>query len=299
MREHAEITQAPDLWLITPCGKDTSGPHSPTTLEKSSDLATNANSMQISLMPQQSRSLWGLDLVGKLPTAKGQFKYIIVAIDYNSKWIEAEPLTAITTAKVIHFLWKNIYCHYGVPHTIITDNGTQFNNKEIISFTANLGTKMSFASVAHPQTNGQVEAANKIIKKLLKKKHDDAKGLWAERLPEVLWAIRTTPTSANGETPFCMMFGTEAVLPIEVTQPTARVEGYCPKTNDEGINLDKDLLEEKRHKAHLNNLQNKQRQKHKARNSSGISTSKEHNKQKHFTYLGSGLPAQKVKSSYK
>ena len=56
-----------------------------------------------------------------------------------------------------------------------------------------------------------------------------------------------------------MMFGTEAVLPIEVTQPTARIEGYCPETNGEGVNLDRDLLEEKRHKAHLHNLQNKQR----------------------------------------
>ncbi|MDD0213355.1 transposase family protein, partial [Shigella flexneri] len=82
---------------------------------------------------------------GKFSTARGQFKYIIVTIDYNNKWIEAKPLTAITTAKITHFLYKNIYCRYGVPHTIITDNGTQFNNKEFISFTANLGTKMSFA----------------------------------------------------------------------------------------------------------------------------------------------------------
>ncbi|MDD0148538.1 transposase family protein, partial [Shigella flexneri] len=76
-----------------------------------------------------------MDLMGKFQTAKGQFKYIIVAVDYNSKWIEAEPLMAITTAKVTYFLWKNIYCRYGVPHTIITDNETQFNNKELISFT--------------------------------------------------------------------------------------------------------------------------------------------------------------------
>ena len=71
-----------------------------------------------------------------------------------------------------------------------------------------MGTKMVFASVAHPQTNGQVEAVNKIIKKLLKKKLDDAKGLWAQKLSEVLWAIRTTATEATGETPFSMTFGT-------------------------------------------------------------------------------------------
>ncbi|XP_024171498.1 protein NYNRIN-like [Rosa chinensis] len=201
----------------------------------------------------------GLDIVGKLPTAKGQFKYIIVAIDYDTKWIEAEPLTAITTAKVQHFLWKNIYCRYGVPDTIITDNGTQFNNEELINFTSKLGTKMSFASVAHPQINGQVESANKIIKKLLKRKLEDKKGLWAEKLPEVLWVIRTTPTSANSETPFCMVFGIEAVLLVEVTQPTARIDGHNATTNIAGVNLDKDLLEEKRDKAHLHNLQNKRR----------------------------------------
>ncbi|XP_024190481.1 uncharacterized protein LOC112194480 [Rosa chinensis] len=117
---------------------------------------------------------------------------------------------------------------------------------------------MRYASVVHPQTNGQVEVPNKIIKKLLKKKKlDDAKGLWAKKLPEVLWAIRTTPTSANRETLFCTMFGTEAVLLIEVTRPTARVKGYDAKTSDDGIYLNKDLLEEKRRKAHLHNLQNK------------------------------------------
>ncbi|XP_024190641.1 uncharacterized protein LOC112194657 [Rosa chinensis] len=102
---------------------------------------------------------------------------------------------------------------------------------------------MRFTSVAHPQTNSQVEAANKIIKKLLKKKLEDKKGLWAEKLPEVLWAIKRTPTSASGETLFCMMFGTDAVLPIKVTQPTARVECYDTTTKFEGVNLDKDLLE--------------------------------------------------------
>ncbi|XP_024172058.1 uncharacterized protein K02A2.6-like [Rosa chinensis] len=125
--------------------------------------------------------MWGLDIVRKLPTAKGQFKYIIVVINYDSKWIEVEPLTAITTAKIQHFLWKNIYCRYGVPYTIITDNVTQFNNKELISFTVNLGTKMRFSLVAHPQTNGQVEAANKIIKKLLKKKLEDKKKAYGLR----------------------------------------------------------------------------------------------------------------------
>ncbi|XP_024178637.1 uncharacterized protein LOC112184613 [Rosa chinensis] len=98
---------------------------------------------------------WGLDLIGKLPTVVGQFKYVIVAVNYQTKWVEAEPLVAITTEKVKSFLWKNIYCRFGVPDTIVTDNGTQFDNDELRAYTQNLGTKILYASPAHPQTNGQ------------------------------------------------------------------------------------------------------------------------------------------------
>ena len=78
---------------------------------------------------------WGLDLIGKLPTAPGQYKYAIMAIDYYTTWVEAEPLSRITTDSVKNFLMRNIYCSFGVPETIITDNGTQFNNPKLIQFT--------------------------------------------------------------------------------------------------------------------------------------------------------------------
>ena len=177
--------------------------------------------------------------MGPFPTAKCQFKWAVVCIDYHSKWIEAAPLAAITTEKVKRFLQSNIFYRHGMPESIITDNGTQFNNADIISWCESHGVKMRYASVAHPKTNGQVEAANKVIKTLLKKKLDDAKGLWAEKLPEVLWAIRTTPTEATGETPFSLMYGTEAVLPIEIASPTARVAMFDLASNTEGVNLDR------------------------------------------------------------
>ncbi|XP_062006073.1 uncharacterized protein LOC133723274 [Rosa rugosa] len=202
---------------------------------------------------------WGLDLIGKLPTAVGQFKYAIVAVDYQTKWVEADPLIAITTEKVKNFLWKNIYCRFGVPDTIVTDNGTQFDNDELRAYTENLGTRILYASLAHPQTNGQVEAVNKIIKKILKKNLDDANGLWASKLPEVLWAIRTTAIEATGETPFCMAFGFEAVLPIETQIPSARIEYFDAGTNEEGLQLDTNLLEERRDVAHMHKLVNKRR----------------------------------------
>nr|XP_011457630.1 PREDICTED: uncharacterized protein LOC105349506 [Fragaria vesca subsp. vesca] len=108
-------------------------------------------------------------------------------------------------------------------------------------------------------TNGQVDEVNKIIKKLLKKKLDDAKSLWAQKLPEVLWVIRTTTTEATGETPFSMAFGTEAVLPIETSIPSGRVENFDATTNEEGLRLNIDLIEERKEKADLHNQVYKQR----------------------------------------
>ncbi|XP_050374731.1 uncharacterized protein LOC126792322 [Argentina anserina] len=163
-------------------------------------------------------------------------------------------MTAITTEKVQNFLQRNIFYRHGTLEFIITDNGTQFNNKHLITWCKARGTKLKFASVTHPKTNRQVEAANKLIKGLIRKKLDEAKGLWPEKHDEVLWEIRTTPTEAMGETPFCLMYSTEAVLPIEVIQPTQRVSLFDPDTNSDNMQLDKDLLEEKRITAHRHNV---------------------------------------------
>ncbi|CAL9000431.1 unnamed protein product, partial [Prunus brigantina] len=122
---------------------------------------------------------WGLDLIGPMPEGKGQVKYAVVAVDYFTKWAEAEALATITAARIETFVWQNII-------------------------------KLCFASPAHPQSNGQVEAVNKIIKRTLKTKLDKAKGCWPELLPEVLWSYRTTFRTSTGETPFSLSFGTEA-----------------------------------------------------------------------------------------
>ncbi|XP_050368950.1 uncharacterized protein LOC126787057 [Argentina anserina] len=134
----------------------------------------------------------------------------------------------------------------------------QFNNDHLITWCKARGTTLKFSYVAHPKTNGLVEAANKLIKGLLRKKLDDAKGLWPEKLNEVRWEICTTPTEATGKTPFCLMYGTEAILLIEIIQPTQRVSLFDPETNSENMQLDRDLLEEKDAARH-HNILNKER----------------------------------------
>ncbi|XP_057760115.1 uncharacterized protein LOC130980453 [Arachis stenosperma] len=133
-------------------------------------------------------------------------------------WIEAEPLATITAQRSQKFLYKNIITRYGVPHSITTDNGTQFTDSILKNLVASMKIKHQFTSVEHPQANGQAEAANKVILAGLKKRLQDVKGACAEELPQVLWAYRTTPQSATGETSFRLAYGIEAMIPVEINE---------------------------------------------------------------------------------
>lgn len=106
------------------------------------------------------------------------------------------------------------------PHTIITDNDRQFTNKKLGNFLIELTIKHKVTSVEHPQTNGEADAANKIILTELKKRLGTTKGRWTEELLEVLWAYRCTPHFSTGETPYNLTYEMNAMLLIEVGEPT-------------------------------------------------------------------------------
>lgn len=189
---------------------------------------------------------WGIDLIGPLPKGKGGTSHAIVAIDYFTKWVEAEPLTKITEANTSKFVWKNIICRFGIPHSLVSDNGRQFDNKKVREMCEELGIRKHFSSPHHPQANGQVEAVNKTIKQILKKKLDASKGAWVDELPHVLWAIRTTSKTATGETPFSMAYGAEAMSPVEVGLPSPRRLQFNEISNDEIRRCELDFLGERR-----------------------------------------------------
>jgi IS30 family transposase len=111
---------------------------------------------------------WEIDLVGPLPTAQGNYKYAAVAVEYFTKWIEA-PLINITSETIRKFFWQNIICRFGVPREITVDNGKQFDSQFFREFCYSVGTKVIFASVYHPQSNGAVERDNSIIFGSIKK----------------------------------------------------------------------------------------------------------------------------------
>jgi len=162
---------------------------------------------------------WGVDLVGPMPPGKGKKKFLVVVVDYFTKWAEAEALAFVTASNVINFLWRSVVCRFGIPQSLVTDNGAQFDGKQFRSWCAELGIRNHYSTLVYPKSNGQVEATNKTLLGTLKKKLDRQKGLWVECVPEVLWSYRTTVRTPTGETPFSLSYGTEAVIPVEIGSP--------------------------------------------------------------------------------
>jgi transposase InsO family protein len=169
----------------------------------------------------------------------------LVAVDKFTKWIEAVPVRDQIAKTVVKF-FKGITCRFGMPHSIITDNGTNFDSKEFHKFCDDGGIKLQFASVAHPQSNGQVKRINGLICDGIKKILTSATGSWVEELPSVLWSLRTTPNRSTQYTPFFLVYGAEIVLPADVRFEPPRVTAYIETTSIHALPDAVDLLNEAR-----------------------------------------------------
>ena len=145
---------------------------------------------------------WGLDIIGPFPTAVRQLKFLVVGIDYFTKWVEAEALAIITEKNIRSFVWRNIIYRYGIPRVLVSDNGRQFDNNAFRDFCSELGIKNHYSSLEHSQANGQVEVTNWSLLKIIKTRLEGAKGIWPDELPSVLWAYRTTARTPTREMPF-------------------------------------------------------------------------------------------------
>ncbi|RVW32250.1 hypothetical protein CK203_078945 [Vitis vinifera] len=169
--------------------------------------------VEVSLRPM-AFAQWGMDIVGPLPAAPAQKKFLLVATDYFSKWVEAEAYASIKDKDVTKFVWKNIVCRFGIPQTIIADNGPQFDSIAFRNFYSELNIRNSYSTPRYPQ---------KVV----------------EELPGVLWAYRTTPGRPTGNTPFALAYGMDAVIPTEIGLPTIRTD--AAKQNDANTELGRNL----------------------------------------------------------
>ncbi|GJV76006.1 reverse transcriptase domain-containing protein, partial [Tanacetum coccineum] len=155
-------------------------------------------------------------------------------------------VTTITGAQVKKFIWDNVVCRFGLPGEIVSDNGKQFMDNLFKDWCEKLNIRQCFASVKHPQTNGLVERANRSLGEVIKSRLGEKNKNWVEEISHVLWAHRTMIKSSNGETPFSLTYGTEAVIPVEIGMPTLRTAEVDMIKNNEDLGINLDLLEEKR-----------------------------------------------------
>ncbi|GKV42983.1 hypothetical protein SLEP1_g50332 [Rubroshorea leprosula] len=197
---------------------------------------------------------WGVDLLGPCVKGKGGCTFLVVAVDYFTKWIEAKPLSTTTERKIEEFLFNSILCRFGVPKRIVADNGPQFRAAALRSFCSDYGIELSLTSVYTPQSNGQAESANKIVLRGLKARVIATRSNWVDELNKVLWSCRTTPSSATGKTPFSLAYGAEAVIPVEVGLPSDRAGRHDDGNNEQLLRENLDLVEEVREMSRMRNM---------------------------------------------
>uniref|UniRef100_A0A2N9H0S8 Integrase catalytic domain-containing protein n=1 Tax=Fagus sylvatica TaxID=28930 RepID=A0A2N9H0S8_FAGSY len=216
---------------------------------RSSEQVTIGHSCKLTPADSSNTEISASDIMGPFPIGRRQLKFLIVAIDYFTKWVEAEPLATITEKNVQNFVWKAVISRFGIPRVLVSDNGKQFDNPRFRQFSQELGIHNHYSSPGHPQANGQVEVTNRSLLKLIKTRLEGAKGLWPEELPSILWAYRTTVIIPTGETLFQMTFGSEAVVLVEIGMTTLRTSAYDDQQNEEQLRLNLDLIDEVRETA--------------------------------------------------
>nr|XP_033516443.1 uncharacterized protein LOC117280807 [Nicotiana tomentosiformis] len=138
---------------------------------------------------------------------------------------------------------------FGVPKETVCDNGRQFISSKITEFFQSRQIKRITSSPYHPVANGQAESTNNIIINNLKKRLEKSKGNWPEEFSGVLWAYRTITKIATRETPFSLMYGSKALIPVEIGEPSTRFTLTTKESNDEELRINLDLLEQRREAA--------------------------------------------------
>ncbi|GJT96818.1 reverse transcriptase domain-containing protein [Tanacetum coccineum] len=204
-----------------------SGFYWPTIYRDAHDLVTRCDACQrqgkISQrdeMPQNAIQVceifdvWGIDFMGPFPSSRGN-KYILVAVDYLSKWVEAKALPT-NDARVVVKILKSLFARFGTPRAIISDRGTHFCNDQFAKVMLKYGVTHRLATAYHPQTSGQVEVSNRGLKRILERTVGENRASWSDKLDDALWAFRTAFKTPIGCTPYKLVYGKACHLPIEL-----------------------------------------------------------------------------------
>nr|GEY74695.1 reverse transcriptase domain-containing protein [Tanacetum cinerariifolium] len=219
-------------------------------------------------MPQNSIQVfeifdvWGIDFMGPFPSSKGN-KYILVAVDYLSKWVEAKALPTNNARVVVKFL-KSLFFRFGTPKAIISNRGTHFCNDQFSRVMSKCGVTHCLSTAYHPQTSGQVEVTNRRLKRILERTVGENRVLWSDKLEDALWAFRTAFKNPIGCTPYRLVYGKSCHLPLELEHKAfwaLKHANFDLKTASDHRKLQLNELSELRNQAYDNSLIYKERTK--------------------------------------
>ncbi|GJU70804.1 reverse transcriptase domain-containing protein [Tanacetum coccineum] len=206
--------------------------------------------------------LWGIDFMGPFPSSRGN-KYILVAVDYLSKWVEAKALPTNDARVVVKFL-KSLFSRFGAPRAIISDRGTYFCNDKFDKVMSKYGVTHRLLTPYHPQTSGQVEVTNRGLKRILERTVGENRASWSDKLDDALWAFRTAYKTPIGCTPYKLVYGKACHLPVELEHKAywaLKHANFDLKTAGDHRKLQLNELSELRDQAYENSLIYKEKTK--------------------------------------
>ncbi|GJT63707.1 putative nucleotidyltransferase, ribonuclease H [Tanacetum coccineum] len=168
--------------------------------QRSGNISSRNEMPQNNIQVCEVFDVWGLDFMGPFPQSRGN-KYILVVVDYVSKWVEAQALPTNDARVVVKFL-RQLFARFGVPKALISDRGTHFCNSQLEKALQRYGVTHKLSTAYHPQSNGQTEVTNRAIKRILERSVGYNPKGWSEKLNDALWAFRTAYKTPTGCTPF-------------------------------------------------------------------------------------------------
>ena len=178
-----------------------------------------------------------MDFIGEInPHSSGQHKWILEATNYFTKWIEAVPTRKADHNVIMKFLTENIFSRFGCPHKLITDNVAAFRAKELVEMCDSMGIKLVHSTSYYPQGNGLAKYSNKSLIRIIKKLLEENKKNWDAKLKYALWADRVTIKKSTGSSPFKLVYGTDAIFPIQLTLPVAKLLQTAQDEEDDMAN---------------------------------------------------------------
>nr|GFA12294.1 reverse transcriptase domain-containing protein [Tanacetum cinerariifolium] len=200
--------------------------------------------------------------MGLFPSSKGN-KYILVAVDYLSKWVEAKALPTNDARVVVKFL-KSLFSLFETPKAIISDKGTHFYNDQFSRVMSKYGVTHRLSTAYHPQTSGQVEVTNRKLKQILERMVGENRALWSDKLEDALLAFRTAFKTPIGCTPYRLVYGKSCHLPLELEHKAfwaLKHANFELKTAGDHRKLQLNELSELHDQAYENSLIYKERKK--------------------------------------